>query len=236
MNATDSRRLARRCGIVAPLLALGAVFLATLLAAPETFTWRERALSDMGRYGTRTFWLFNGGLVVAGLVGVPFWVHLLAAGRNRLERLGAVLLAVAVFGMVGVGVFFLGHTAFYLERELHFPAALTLFVVAPIAQWTYGTGAILEGDAGLGLVSLWTGNAHLLGWAGWLLSRRAGGDPWAWFAVSEAVAAIAFGSWILVLAGPTQFDDGRAGNRERDAAGRSEAATDAKPVDRTETR
>ncbi|QFU83194.1 DUF998 domain-containing protein [Natronorubrum aibiense] len=195
------RRVASGCGLAAPIVALGAIVLATLLAAPETFTWRERALSDMGRYGTRTFVLFNGGLIVGGLLGIPFGWRLWVGSRTVFERVGVIALWAATIGLVGVGVFFLGHTAFYLETSLHGPAALLFFGLAPVAQWLYGTGLVLADERRLGLASIWLGLIHPLCWLGWILSRVGSADTGAWFAVPEFVAAVAFGGWTLLIAG-----------------------------------
>lgn len=209
MTDADRRRLATTCGLAAPLVALGAIVLATLLAPPETFTWRGRALSDMGRYGTRTFLLFNGGLILGGLLGVPFGWLLWIGARNALERLGVALLWLATAALVGVGVFFLGHDAFYLGTELHFPAALAYFGLAPVAQWVYGSGLVLAGEARLGLASIWLGIAHPLAWLGWLAVRAGAGDPSAWFAVPEFVAAVAFGAWVFAVAADRYRRDDR---------------------------
>ncbi|WP_049941618.1 DUF998 domain-containing protein [Haloterrigena turkmenica] len=200
MDAPSRRRVATACGLAAPVVALSAIALATLLAAPETFSWRARALSDMGRRGTRTFPLFNGGLILGGLLGVPFGWRLWLAARNGLERLGVGLLWAATTALVGIGVFFLGHDAFYLDTEFHTPVALLFFGLAPFAQWVYGSGLVLAGDARLGLVSVWLGIVHPLCWLGWLASRAGAGEPSAWFAVPEFVAAVAFGSWVFALA------------------------------------
>ncbi|UTF53127.1 DUF998 domain-containing protein [Natronosalvus rutilus] len=197
---TDRRTLAIRCGVAAPNVALAGIVLSTFVAAPETFTWQTRALSDMGRVTARTFWLFNGGLILGGLLGTPFVALLWTGARNRLERIGIVLTGVAVLGMVGVGIFFLGHTAYYLESSLHGLAALMVFGVAPIAQLLTGTGQVLAGDRWIAVASIWLGVAHLAGWLGWLLVRSAAADPGHWFAVPEFVAAVAFGVWILILA------------------------------------
>lgn len=200
MTDRDWDRIATRCGLVAPIVALGSLMLATVVASPESFTWRGRALSDMGRYGAETFWLFNGGLILGGLFGLPFAWSRWSESRHVLERLGVVFLALAVGGMIGVGVFFIEHTAFYLSQDLHFPAALTFFGLAPFAQWLYGTGQVLAGDRVPGLASIWLGIVHPLTWLAWLLSRAGSDDPWAWFAVPEFVAALAFGGWIFVVA------------------------------------
>ncbi|RKD95664.1 DUF998 domain-containing protein [Halopiger aswanensis] len=199
-RSSTAARVATHCGLAAAVVGLGAVLLATVIAAPETFTWRGAALSDMGRYGTRTFPLFNGGLVLSGLLGVPFGWRLWHASETALERVGVALLVVATIGLVGVGVFFLGHTEWYLERSFHGPAALTYFAAAPLAQWCYGTGAVLAGRLRRGLVSIWLAVVHPLAWLGWLSFLVAGGDAGAWFAVPEFVAAVAFGAWIGFLA------------------------------------
>lgn len=202
-----SKRTATRCGLAAPVVALTAIVLATLLAAPETFTWHGRALSDMGRPGARTFLLFNGGLIVGGLFGLPFAWRLWIVGRRRLERLGAALLAVTLVGMIGVGGFFIGHTNYYFDTYLHGAAAVTFFAAAPVAQWLYGTGQVLAGTRRLGLLSIWLGIVHPVAWLGWLMSRTGAADPRAWFAIPEFVAAVAFGGWILVLAGDSYVAD-----------------------------
>ena len=206
----EPRRIATYCGVAAPVVALGAIVVATVVASPETFTWRGRALSDMGRYGTRTFVLFNGGLVLGGLLGLPFAWRLWIAARDPFERIGVAALVVATVGLIGVGVFFIEHTAFYLERELHGPAALTYFAVAPVAQWCYGTGAIRAGRIRAGFASFWLGLAHPLVWLGWLLfllARPGGPNATAWFAVPEFVAALAVGCWFVVLAADLRRDD-----------------------------
>ena len=200
MIDASRRRLATNCGFAAAIVPLGAILLATLVAAPETFTWRGRALSDMGRAGTRTFPLFNGGLILGGLLGIPFGWRLWIATRNRLDRVGVALLWVATVALVGIGVFFLGHDAYYLGTELHSPVALLFFGLAPFAQWCYGSGLVLAGDARLGLASFWLGIVHPLAWLGWLLSRAGAADSSAWFAVPEFVAAVAFGGWVFLLA------------------------------------
>ncbi|MFC7214983.1 DUF998 domain-containing protein [Saliphagus sp. GCM10025334] len=208
---TDCRSLPIRCGVAAPTVALAGIVLSTFVATPETFTWRTRALSDMGRVTARTFWLFNGGLILGGLLGTPFVALLWTRARNRFERVGIALTGIAVLGMVGVGIFFLGHTAYYLESSLHGLAALTVFGVAPVAQLLAGTGQVLAGDRWVAVASIWLGVAHLLGWLGWLLVRSAEADPGHWFAVPEFVAAVAFGVWILILARTAAVRSGARG-------------------------
>ncbi|MDZ7730783.1 MAG: DUF998 domain-containing protein [Natrialbaceae archaeon] len=89
---------------------------------------------------TGTFWLFNGGLILAGLIGLPFGWRLWQEVTNRVEQIGVAILGLSVFGMVAVGIFFLGHTDYYLSVSLHGISALLVFLGAPVASWVYGYG------------------------------------------------------------------------------------------------
>lgn len=196
----DRVEIATYCGIAAAILSLGGTLLASIVAPPETFTWSGHAISDLGRWGTRTFPIFNGGLILSGLVGSPFIWRLWIASRNHLERLGTVLLAISVVGTIGVGIFFLEHYQFYGEEGYHELAALLVFGTAPFASWVYGTGAGLAGDGRLAVASFWFGNLHPLGWLGWLLALGSAADTDTWFAIPEIVASIAFSGWIISVA------------------------------------
>lgn len=185
-------RLAIWSGILAPTLALGCVLLSTLLASPAEFTWAGRALSDLGRREASTFWLFNGGLVAGGAVGVLFAWALWRRAGHVLERLGAVSVLVTVVGLALVGVF-------YLPHPLHEPVALLFFAGAPVSHWLYGLGLLLGTDARVGRVSIGVGVVHLLAWGGWFgyIALTGATD---YFAVPEMVAALAFGGWTVTVA------------------------------------
>jgi hypothetical membrane protein len=185
-------RIAVWCGILAPVVALGCVWLATLVAAPTEFTWAEYALSDLGRREASTFWLFNGGLVAGGLAGIAFAWPLWRRARNRLERLGTGTFLVSVVGLGLVGVF-------YLPRDPHGPVAMLFFVGAPVTHWLYGAGRIRAGDAHLGRRSIALGFVHVLAWGGWILFAQTTGSS-EWFAVPEMVASLTFGVWSVIVA------------------------------------
>lgn len=189
----SAERFAIYCGVLAPVLSLGSTGLATVLAPASEFTWRAFALSDLGRPTARTYLLFNGGLILGGLVGIAFSWPLWRRARNWLERAGTVSFVVTLLGLALIGVF-------HLPRALHQPVALLFFVGGPITQWLYGAGQLVAGDASFGLVSISFGVGHVLGWAGWILYVVAGGSAEQWFAVPEMVASLAFGCWAFALA------------------------------------
>lgn len=192
MDSLD--RYAVYCGLLAPVLSLGLLALSTVVAPPSEFTWQSYALSDMGRPDARTFLVFNAGLISGGLVGLPFVWPLWSRARNHAERGGAALLLVSLVGLALVGVFHLPH-------DLHGLTALLFFVTGPFTHWLYGTGQALAGDVRLGLVSIWFGVGHVMGWTGWLLylSLAQPGEQ-LWFAVPEMIAAMAFGGWAFTVA------------------------------------
>ncbi|MFC7058848.1 DUF998 domain-containing protein [Halovenus salina] len=184
-------RLAVWSGVAAPVVALGCVLLSTLIASSGEFTWTAKALSDLGRREASTFWLFNGGLVAGGVVGLPFAWPLWRRAEHVLERLSAVTFLLSVVGLGLVGVF-------YLPRDPHGLVALCFFVGGPITHALYGGGLLARGEA-FGRISIGFGLVHVLAWGSWLGYVAATGSS-DFFAVPEMVAALAFGGWAITVA------------------------------------
>jgi hypothetical membrane protein len=182
---TDLDRLGRASGVAFPAVSLLAILLATLRS--PTFAWTGSALSDLGAPGEPTALLFNGGLVLAGLVALPFVAWLYRRGRNRLERAGAVVLGLAAVLSALVGVFPTG-------TALHFPVALGFFLAIPAALWTHAAGAYRAGrprDATVGLVC---GALDPAAWVVWGLLGR-GVAPG--LALPEVVGVLGLHVWAL---------------------------------------
>jgi len=198
-----STERARAAGLLATPLTIGAILAAT--AVSPTFSWTGSALSDLGvAAGTAT--LFNGGLILGGLLGLAYAVALV---RSTEGVAGAALVAAyvaALLGLAGVGLFPSG-------RRLHFPAAATFYLG--------GTAAMVADGAArprtrAGAAALTAAGLHLLGWALWLRGVRPGPG----LALPELWGALLFGAWLLVaspaaplapsdpLTGPTGPDDG----------------------------
>lgn len=183
---TDSRRIAAVTGVASAALALGGILVATLVSS--SFTWTEAALSDMGRPGTATYWLFNGALVAAGALGFPFAYALLADARNAVQRVGVGLFLVTVAAMAMVGVL-------HLPKDGHGLAAVTHYFGATLFLWVWGTGEALAGRVRRGLATVWLANVHVLMWTLW-----AGLVAPEWFAAAEYAGALIFGGWVLFTA------------------------------------
>lgn len=175
------RRLLPWSGLAGSLVGFGTTLLATLLS--PSFSWTGSALSDLGAPGATTPWLFNGGLVAAGIVALPFAWVLVAAARNPAERLGAVAFAGAVAALALVGAFPSG-------TALHLPAAVAYFALLTLALWIHGTGTVLAGDARRGLAAIWLGILHVLQWTGWAAFGTDG------VAIPELVGSLALLAWL----------------------------------------
>lgn len=175
------RRLARHSGPAAVSVTLGGVLVATVLS--PTFSWQASALSDLG-VTPETAWLFNGALVVGGVVGAPYAWALWSAAADPLSHLRAATYLLALGSMAGVGLVPAG-------RPLHLPLALAFFVLAALT-------AIVDGVARLrlrsGKLSLLTGVLAPTAWPAWALWLHGIG-----IAVPEFVGAMLFGIWVAWL-------------------------------------
>lgn len=169
-------------GVAGSGLGLTATLAATLLS--PTFSWTANALSDLGAPTAANPWLFNGGLVVAGVIAMPFAWVLFATARHVLEHVGAASFAGSVVGLALVGLFPVG-------TALHAPAAVAYFLLFTVAMWLYGTGAALAGDVRRGLVSIWLGIGHVLAWLAWVAVGPDG------IAVPELVGSVILLAWLV---------------------------------------
>lgn len=180
---TRLRRAMAWSGIASSLIGFATTLLATVLS--PTFSWTASALSDLAAVDAATPWLFNGGLVVAGVIALPFGWVLLETARHPFERLGAASFTGSVVGLALVGAFPTG-------TALHFPAALAYFLLFMTAMWLHGSGAALAGDVRRGLLEIWLGIGHLLAWLGWAASGLEG------IAIPELVGSAILLAWLVL--------------------------------------
>lgn len=182
MNGSLDRRLAVVSGALAPVVALGSIFLGTALS--PTFSWAGSALSDLGVTPASAL-AFNGGLVAGGVLALPLAWVLAADGRSTL---GAVFGLTAV-SMALVGVFWSGH-------PLHFPVALGFYLGATLTMLVDGIGALRAGARTWGLAVLGLALVHIGSWAAWSTGVRPGSG----LAIPEAIGAVLFAIWVWGVA------------------------------------
>lgn len=191
-------RVSVAAGAIAPLVALGTIFAATLLS--PSFAWTANALSNLGgKYAAvatpTTRLLFNNGLIVGGVVGLGFGPALLAARRNAVELLGVALFGASLVAMALIGVF-------PQHRDPHFAVAVAFYTLLSLSFWAYGAGNVIAGARQRGLLTVGGGVLNFLTWAVWGLT---GAFTRPGLALPEIVGAMAFGVWAVA----TSRDVGR---------------------------
>jgi len=188
----DDERAAAWAGVGVPIWTLGTIVLATLLS--PSFSWTGNALSNLGAQTDVatpvTILVFNGGLVTGGIVGVAFALALYWGSRHVLERVGAVVYAISVLAMAGVGVF-------PQDQPLHFPMAAGFYLLFTLAFWCYGVGNVRAGQRTRGAVTILLGVVHLLVWVGWVQFVGLLGSG---LAIPEIIGALIFGGWTVASA------------------------------------
>lgn len=178
-------RLGTASGLLAPLVTLGAIAIATTLS--PTFTWVGSALSDLGAPEAPTAWLFNGGLIVGSIIALPFGVLVLLNAHNRIEQAGAVLFGVTAVLLAAIGVFPIG-------TPQHVPAAVSFYLSLSVSLWVYGTGNVLAGKRRLGALTVCLGILNIATWIVWAVTFQAIIPG---LALPESVGAIILGVWVF---------------------------------------
>ena len=178
LDSSAISRMTAALGAAATLSALGGIALATLL--DPTFSWATDALSDPGvRDGSAA--AFNWGLIGGGAAEVGY-----AAGLGGADRpVRALLLALAIVGMAGVGVY-------DLTEPLHGPAAVGFYGV--ITALFAVDGWVRRGES-TGRVALAFAPVHVGVWATFV----AGWWPVAGLAPPELPGALMLAAWVRVV-------------------------------------
>lgn len=189
----DRTALGRAMGPIAVIVAFAGV-LGGILAAPS-FSITENALSELGvassAVGTpTTAVLFNGGLLVGGVVGLGFAWYLLTVARDVLGRFLGWSFGVTTWSMAGVGVF-------PMDDAFHVPVALAFFLGITATLAVAGPVERRRGRSRLGSASLVGAVGHVAGWLAWV---AAGGPAVVGLAVPELWGAGLLAAWVLATA------------------------------------
>ncbi|RLI32911.1 hypothetical protein DRO56_02735 [Candidatus Bathyarchaeota archaeon] len=173
LNRKGLRVVAGLCGLVVPVLVFSLIFLA--IHYSPWFDWRRNALSDLGVDGVAAL-LFNSGLIVGGLLLLPFSIGVVRVlPRGVLSLLGVVLLVLSTLSLCGIGLF--PETA----GRVHLYFSIAFFVLLPLSFIFMGVSELRHPNMrseGI-LIILVAISAALI----WTL-------PWSSVAIPEAASAL----------------------------------------------
>lgn len=175
-------RLALWCGPLSISVSAVGILAATLLA--PWFSWAGNALSDLGAVGAGTAPLFNGTLIVSGVLGVPFALFVLRRRSSRWRQAGTILFAASMSLLALVGVF-------ALPSPAHGPVAVGFFLLFTLGFLVDGVGATVAGDRVDGALSITLASVHVLGWLVWGIVGLEG------LALPEMVGTVAIWVWVV---------------------------------------
>lgn len=186
-------RLLQRSGLGAVAVTLGAIFVATLVS--PAFAWTGNALSNLGVTGTAagtglTVVLFNGGLVLGGLLGVGFALAVWRSASSLGGRATAVSLGSALVFMALVGVF-------PQDTAPHFPVAASFYLLVSVTLWLDGVTAFRQGWRRRAALAAALGTANFAGWLVWGLT---GPPTRPGLAIPELWGALCFSVWTAWVA------------------------------------
>jgi len=190
MGRADLRRW---CGPLAAVVALGGVFLATLVS--PSFQWTGNALSNLGTASTPagtelTARLSNGGLILGAVLGAGFVTWIRQSAGSGSQRTVSVLFALALVAMAGIGLFPQG-------TAVHLPVALAFYVLVSGLLWADAFLAIRRDRHRHAFAATILGTATIAAWVAWGLTGpifRPG------LALPEIVGAVAFAVWVVGVA------------------------------------
>lgn len=181
MNRSTTKQIWTYTGLAGIIAGLGGIALAVLLA--PWFSWTGNALSHLGDPAMASAPFFNGGMILAGVLGVAFGLRALEAAQRPLERLGVGLVTVGMGNLALVGVFDVTH-------GLHFPVAVGFFAAITYGWFLHGSGLVAAGSIRRGLTVVWLGIVHVTAWVVWAALGVEG------LALPETAGAVLLGVWI----------------------------------------
>lgn len=189
-------------GILGLLISFAGIGIAIFLSS-SWFNWFDHALSDLGHpfmlggsSGTPGLNvaapIFNGALIIAGLVTILFTLYMLLHQRVQNSKLGIVagiLLLIACFFLVAIGIF---HEVF---SGIHYAASVGFFVFVLLAGITFGLRFMqIPKLRILGVIGLILG---LISAGIWIADLLFPVLPWTGPAIPEIISAITALIWIL---------------------------------------
>lgn len=192
MDCNRLRRVVPWIGLLAVVVTVGSIGLG--IALSPAFDPTGNALSNLGVVDhpagtTTTALVFNGGLMIGGVLGAAFGVSVATLVSHPVQRVGGVVFAVALLSMGAVGVFPQNH-------PYHFEVAAGFYLLFSVAALVYAVGQFLAGDRPSAGLTAGAGVGNLAVWFGW---GATGSVARPGLAVPELLGAALVVLWVLAV-------------------------------------
>ncbi|MEM3597052.1 MAG: DUF998 domain-containing protein [Candidatus Bathyarchaeia archaeon] len=179
-------KVAAVCGILTPIIAFTCISAAIALYPP--FSWVDNALSDLGVVEGAVSMIFNGGLMVSGILALAFAIGVQNYLNNSIiGKIGAFLFALDAIALIAIG-------AFPENTAPHFPASVAFFMLFPVAMLFIGAVLTKKSEKTMAVFSFL---AAIFSIAIWIFQYNVGFGKGV--AIPETLTAIAVSAWALIL-------------------------------------
>jgi hypothetical membrane protein len=180
-------KIAALSGILTPIVAFSCITLAILYYPP--FSWTDNALSDLGVVEGTTALVFNGGLIVSGILGLIFSMGVYGyLGKTALGKIGALLFALDTLALALIGIFPEN------VKPTHYYVSVMFFMLFPIAMLVLAAAFIKKAEVKMGvftfLVAAFASAVWIIHWTFGFGSN---------VAIPETLSALAAAAWAIVL-------------------------------------
>lgn len=170
-------------GIAAVIVGIAGLALSIGLA--EDFSLQANNLSDLGDPATALDWLFNGTIILAGVLSTAFFLALTGRLPEGTQRIGVGIFALSGAMLTGVGIFPTGH-------PLHMPLAGGFFAGVTIGLVVVGYGDRKAGRARRSKISWNLALLHVVAWSFAYVALEG-------VALPELVGVACYAIWILIV-------------------------------------
>lgn len=164
---------------------VGIAGLALSIGLAEDFSLQADNLSDLGDPATDLDWLFNGTIILAGVLSTVFFLTLTGRLPKGSQRLGVGIFAVSGAMLTGIGIFPAGH-------PLHLPLAGGFFVGVTVGLVAVGYGDRQAGRERRSKISWNLALLHVVAWSFAYVALEG-------VALPELVGVACFAIWILIV-------------------------------------
>ncbi|MEM3731797.1 MAG: DUF998 domain-containing protein [Candidatus Bathyarchaeia archaeon] len=180
-------RVAGISGILTPIIAFACILTAIALYPP--FSWTDNALSDLGVVEGASSTLFNGGLIVSGILALAFAIGVYAyLSENAVGKVGSFLFGLDTIALMLIGIFPEN------IKPTHYYVSVLFFMLFPIAMLTLTAAFIIGHKKKMGIFTfLIAAFAALV----WIIQWTVGFGPNV--AIPETLSALAASAWAVVL-------------------------------------